>query len=129
VAVSPFYATPPEKVTPNTRAERALDLYRERGQDIHKFGTGLYRVPSCTDSGFYTVDYLAETCTCKDFEFGRGRVCKHILAVGISVAKRRGATLRSLAALEGQLAHEIMDHDERQELRDRVLALRRRVVG
>jgi hypothetical protein len=35
--------------------------------------------------------------------------------------------LWSLAALEEQLAHELMDDLERQELRDRVLKLRRRL--
>jgi hypothetical protein len=33
----------------------------------------------------------------------------------------------SLERLEEKLAHELMDHAERQELRDRVLALRRRL--
>jgi hypothetical protein len=47
--------------------------------------------------------------------------------VGVFHAKRRGATLRSLAALEDQLHHELMDDEERQVLRDRVLALRRRL--
>jgi hypothetical protein len=32
-----------------------------------------------------------------------------------------------LARLEERLRHEIMDDEERQELRDRVLALRRRL--
>jgi hypothetical protein len=35
--------------------------------------------------------------------------------------------LRAIARLEERLAHELMDHDERQELRDRVLRLRRRL--
>jgi hypothetical protein len=34
---------------------------------------------------------------------------------------------KKLAKLEERLAHELLDHDERQELRDRVLALRRRL--
>jgi hypothetical protein len=49
------------------------------------------------------------------------------LAVGILRAKRRGATLRSLSALEEQLVHELLEDEERQELRDRVLRLRRRL--
>jgi hypothetical protein len=32
---------------------------------------------------------------------------------------------KKLAKLEERLAHELLDHEERQELRDRVLALRR----
>jgi hypothetical protein len=34
---------------------------------------------------------------------------------------------KTLRALEERLAHELMDDEERQELRDRVLALRRRL--
>jgi hypothetical protein len=114
------------KVTPNSRAERALELYHERGRDIERISPDVYLVPSCSGEGVYRVDYGAESCSCPDHEI-RGEVCKHVLAVGILRAKRRGATLRSLAALEEQLAHELMDDVERQELRDRVLALRRRL--
>jgi hypothetical protein len=49
------------------------------------------------------------------------------MAVGISVARRRGETARRLASLEDQLQHELMDEEERAELRDRVLRLRRRL--
>jgi hypothetical protein len=80
------------------RAERALKLYEDRGHLIHQFGTGLYRVPSCSGKGFYTVDYLEERCTCPDFEY-RGEVCKHIYAVGISRAIRRsGVKVRTISA-------------------------------
>jgi hypothetical protein len=117
------------KVTPNTRAERALELYRDRGHNITRLGTNVYRVPSADGLRSYDVLYGArEECPCPDFEFHGGSfACKHILAVGISVAKRRGATLRNLAALEDQLAHELMPDEERQELHDRVLRLRRRL--
>jgi hypothetical protein len=37
------------------------------------------------------------------------------------------STGEKLAKLEERLAHELMDEEERQELRDRVLALRRRL--
>ena len=37
------------------------------------------------------------------------------------------ARLRQLRVLEERLRHELMDDEERQELRDRVLALRRRL--
>ncbi len=78
----------PEASRPHTRELRALELYRTRGHEIHRFGTGLYRVPSCSGGGYYTVDYLDETCTCPDFRRRREN-CKHILAVGVHVAKRR----------------------------------------
>jgi hypothetical protein len=111
---------------PSTRELRALELFHERGREIERLKPDVYLVPSCTGEGVYRVDYAAESCSCTDHEI-RGEVCKHILAVGILRAKRRGATLRSLAALEDQLAHEFVDDEERQELRDRVLVLRRRL--
>ncbi len=75
---------------PNAREQRALELYRTRGHDIRQASPGedLYLVPSCTGRGFYSVDYSEETCDCPDFR-RRGENCKHILAVGVLVAKRR----------------------------------------
>jgi hypothetical protein len=37
------------------------------------------------------------------------------------------STAEKLAKLEERLRHELLDHEERQELRDRVLRLRRRL--
>lgn len=42
-------------------------------------------------------------------------------------AKQHEPTAEKRAKLEERLAHELMDDEERQELRDRVLALRRRL--
>jgi hypothetical protein len=42
-------------------------------------------------------------------------------------AKQHEPTAEKLAKLEERLAHELMDDEERQELRDRVLRLRRRL--
>jgi hypothetical protein len=110
------------------RSVRAFDLYRTHGRKIVRLAENIYRVPSQDGERSYDVLYgEREECVCRDFEF-HGGPCKHILAVGISVAKRRGATLRSLQALEETLAHELLDDEERQELRDRVLALRRRLA-
>ena len=84
--------TTPE-VTPDTRETRALELYRDHGRDIECVAPDVYLVPSCTSEGQlrYRVHYgEIEACECKDFEFGHDeRACKHILAAGISVAKRR----------------------------------------
>jgi len=88
----------PPKVS--TRESRALDLYRTRGHEIRKVGEDLYLVPSCTGQGSYTVDYRAEACDCPDFE-RRGLNCKHILCVGIRVAKRRSSAGRPCACLNG----------------------------
>lgn len=110
-----------------TRELRALELYRNHGREIVRLGVDLYRVPSSDGRRSYDVLYgEREECPCRDFEF-HGGPCKHVLAVGISVARRRGATVRALAALEERLRHELLDDEDRQELRDRVLALRRRL--
>jgi predicted nucleic acid-binding Zn finger protein len=76
------------RTVPNTRELRALELYRTRGHEMRHVGEDLYLVPSCTGRGFYSVDYREETCDCPDF-LRRGENCKHILAVGVHVAKRR----------------------------------------
>ena len=44
-----------------------------------------------------------------------------------SSATAHPSTEEKLAKLEERLAHELMPDEERQELRDRVLALRRRL--
>ena len=133
---------------PSTRETRALELYRDHGHLIRSIASDTYEVPSCGMHGRrYTVRYgghARESCSCKDFEFGH--VCKHLLAVGIMHAARRGGVrevreirvvagdpfkaaqlARHLDDLEDQLAHELLGDDERQELRDRVLRLRRRL--
>jgi hypothetical protein len=128
MAVQDILRNTPEESSANARAERALALYRHHGREITRLSENVYRVPSQDGLRSYDVLYgEREECPCPDFEFNHGRACKHILAVGILNAKRRGATLRSLSALEDQLAHELMDNEERQELRDRVLRLRRRL--
>ncbi len=78
------------RTVPNTRELRALELYRTRGHEIRQASPGedLYLVPSCTGRGFYVVDYREETCDCPDHEITHEN-CKHILAVGVHVAKRR----------------------------------------
>jgi uncharacterized Zn finger protein len=111
----------------STRETRALDLYRHHGRDIERVAPDVYLVPSGSSEGTYRVDYAAESCSCPDHAHHPERACKHILAVGILNAKRRGATVRALARLEERLIHELMDDEERQELRDRVLRLRREI--
>ncbi len=74
-----------------TREARGIQLFEERGDEIQQLGRGLYSVPSCTGRGDYLVHYSAEaeSCQCKDFEFGH--VCKHLYAVALFAAKRRRA--------------------------------------
>jgi hypothetical protein len=112
---------------PSTRETRALELYRHHGRDIERVAPDVYLVPSCAGEGVYRVHYGEESCTCPDHAHHPERACKHILAVGILNAKRRGATVRALAALEESYRHQLVPDEERQELRDRVLRLRRRL--
>jgi predicted nucleic acid-binding Zn finger protein len=122
--------TIPEVPRRDTRESRALALYRTRAGEIVRTGPNTYLVPSCTGRGAYAVDYESETCDCPDFTIPRpgrepGEPCKHVYAVGIRRAKRRGATARKLAALEDRYEHELADEDERAELLDTIRRLRR----
>jgi hypothetical protein len=77
---------------PSTREHRALALYRDHHHEIVLVGTDRYEVPSCTGSGVYEVEYGGdvESCTCPDARRHPEFSCKHVLAVGICRAKRRG---------------------------------------
>ena len=79
-----------EAPRPYTRELRALELYRELGAEIQRTAPFTYNVPSCSGEDFYVVRYDKETCECEDYR-RRGESCKHILAVGVKRAKRRGA--------------------------------------
>ena len=74
------------------REIRALRLYEERGAEIVRTGPWTYLVPSCTGTDSWAVNYRRESCDCPDFEH-RGEPCKHVYAVGIRRAKRRGESL------------------------------------
>ena len=112
---------------PDTRDPRALALYRARGAEIVRTGPFTYEVPSCTGRGTYAVDYARETCDCPDALRHPDLNCKHLLAVAVKRAKRRGATARRLAALEERSRSENLDVDERLEVLDEVARLRRRL--
>jgi hypothetical protein len=79
---------------PDPRALRALALYRERGADIERTGPWTYLVPSCTGTGSWAVNDKTERCDCPDALRNPDLSCKHVFAVGIHRAKRRGATSR-----------------------------------
>jgi hypothetical protein len=49
------------------------------------------------------------------------------MARNTTIRDEGGKVARDLRVLEDQLRHELMDDEERQELRDRVLRLRRRL--
>lgn len=90
-----------------TRAERAMRLYNDRGGEIRKVGPQAYLVPGCSADS-YTVDLREETCTCPDYEnrcAGEdGLLCKHIYAAVIYREKveraRRYCDYRFLELLE-----------------------------
>jgi hypothetical protein len=110
-----------------TRESRALALYRTRGAEIVRTGPHTYEVPSCSGRGSYAVDYEAESCDCPDARRHPDLNCKHLLAVAVKMAKRRGASARRLAALSERHDHELMDEAERCELMDEIRGLRRRL--
>ena len=112
---------------PNTRELRALELYRTRGHEIRRVGQDLYLVPSCTGRGFYSVDYREETCDCPDF-LRRGENCKHILAVGVHVAKR--PRHRSHICNDGwvTIGQIVVDPESGEEVEEFALYLCRRCV-
>ncbi len=114
---------------PNTRELRALELYRTRGHDIRKASPGedLYLVPSCTGRGFYSVDYREETCDCADFTHRREN-CKHILAVGVLVAKRRARLRQVCACADGwvTIGQLVVDPETGEETEEYALYLCRR---
>ncbi len=117
----------PTAERPVTRELRALALYRERGAEIVRTGPHTYEVPSCSGSRSYAVDYEAESCDCPDARRHPDLNCKHVLAVAVKRAKRRGASARRLAALSERHDHELMDEAERCELMDEIRGLRRRL--
>ncbi|WP_047865033.1 SWIM zinc finger family protein [Rubrobacter aplysinae] len=88
------------------RAERAMRLYNERGEEIRKVGPQTYLVPGCSADA-YTVDLREETCTCPDYQqrcSEDGLLCKHIYAAVIYREKaeraRRYCDYRFLELLE-----------------------------
>jgi predicted nucleic acid-binding Zn finger protein len=112
----------------STRELRALELYRTRGHEIRRVGQDLYLVPSCTGRGFYSVDYSEETCDCPDF-LRRGENCKHLLAAGIHVAKRRA---RQVCACRGgwvSIGQLVLDPETGEETEEYALYLCRRCAG
>ncbi len=112
---------------PDSRESRALALHRARGHEIVRTGPHTYEVPSCSGAGTYAVDYERETCDCPDALRYPEHNCKHLLAVAVKRAKRRGATARRLAALEDRYEHELLDDEARLELLEEIRALRRRL--
>jgi hypothetical protein len=76
---------------PHTRELRALALVQARGHEIVRTSPWTYNVPSCTGEDFYVVDYRRESCECEDYR-RRGVPCKHVYAVGLHRAKRRGGS-------------------------------------
>jgi len=91
----------PKAPRPDTRELRALALYRERGAEIVRTGPWTYTVPSCTGTGFWAVNYRAESCDCPDARLHPGLNCKHVLAVAVKRAKRRGQSARNARRRRG----------------------------
>ena len=87
----------PKAPRPDTRESRARALFRARGAEIVRTGPHTYAVPSCSGRGSYAVDYEAESCDCPDARRHPELNCKHLLAVAVKMAKRRGQSARHLS--------------------------------
>ncbi len=74
---------------PESRLGRAVLLFEEHGHEVEAIGGGVYLVPSSNGTTYYRVDYRNETCNCPDAGFHPEVSCKHVLMLGISLAKRR----------------------------------------
>ena len=129
------------------RSTRGMLLFNS-GPDFAHLEGDFWAVRS-SQGGWWKVDLEEEACDCPDFEyFGskHGIPCKHVFALAVARAARRSGVrevrevrvvagdpfkaaqlARHLDSLEDQLAHELLGDAERQELRDRVLRLRRRL--
>jgi hypothetical protein len=77
------------------RGPKAVALAADAGQWLKcrdHAGRKAYGIRSSRGGCYYLV--TRTTCTCKDFEYGRGRDCKHVLAVQLFCAlqaeQRRG---------------------------------------
>jgi hypothetical protein len=78
--------TIPEPARADTRADRGLALYRDRGDEIKHVRGSVWSVPSCSREGVYLVDLRAGICTCADMP-PAGEACKHATAATIAHAK------------------------------------------
>jgi hypothetical protein len=83
---------------PESRLGRAVLLFEERGHEVEAIGGGVYLVPSSDGTTYYRVDYRNETCNCPDADFHPDENCKHVLMLGISLAKRRAKKVLPCAA-------------------------------
>jgi hypothetical protein len=109
------------------RTTRGLLTYNSG--KVHRLQGDAWAVPS-TRGGFHVIDLMLEVCDCEDFTyFGANNdvACRHIVAAAVAREKRARMQRATLRHLEERLAHELLDDEDRQELRDRVLALRRRL--
>lgn len=75
-----------------TRTWRALDLFRDRGHEIHRISETVYSVPSCTGPHRYEVDAETGICTCPD-RVPADEICKHAGVVVIFVVKHPDAPI------------------------------------
>jgi uncharacterized Zn finger protein len=69
------------------RGPKAVALAADAGQWLKcrtRDGRKAYGVPSSVASRYHLT--TRTTCTCRDFFYGRGRDCKHVLAVQLHVA-------------------------------------------
>ncbi len=85
----------------DSRVSRGIALYREQGDEIVRYISGTFGVPSKSiEDFFYHVDLDAEPgerCQCRDHEI-RKTFCIHQVAATIKAAKPTTAALRGARA-------------------------------
>ncbi len=74
---------------PTAREQRALALFRARGDEIRHLYGSTYRVRSQDGEHAYGVEYgQREYCSCPDHRY-RDETCVHLYALGVAMAKGR----------------------------------------
>lgn len=71
-----------------TREQRGLRIWRERGDEIRPMSSGGLSVPSESGERTYRVSLMDHRCGCPDHE-RRGETCKHLFAATVWAAHER----------------------------------------
>lgn len=70
----------------DTREQRGVQLFRDRGDEIEHLHGQRWCVPSCSGEHRYIADLRHQTCSCEDAIWQDGG-CKHIVAATIKRSK------------------------------------------
>ncbi len=74
----------------DSREARGLRLAELHFEEIHPVSPGVWSVPSCSGENTYLLRLRHGSCSCPDARRHPKLSCKHVLAVALCFAKRRG---------------------------------------